>query len=131
VPKLPTISQNCSLYMRAISFVSVVLSLNVTLSADVALAYDLKLLIDKNVYDVIKPNWITDSVALGEPAPLRKKSVDIKAVAIRSVSQRALDISFMQRTRAYRRTSTFRRTSTCRRTKTRPSKHPLPKETRV
>ncbi|KIK09022.1 hypothetical protein K443DRAFT_672060 [Laccaria amethystina LaAM-08-1] len=35
--------------------------------------YDLKLLIDKNVYDVIKPNWITDSVALGEPAPLRKK----------------------------------------------------------
>ncbi|KAK6992215.1 DNA ligase [Favolaschia claudopus] len=29
--------------------------------------------IKKGIYDVIKPQWIKDSIALGEPAPLRKK----------------------------------------------------------
>ncbi|KAJ7449621.1 DNA ligase IV [Mycena latifolia] len=29
--------------------------------------------IKKGIYDVIKPQWITDSIALGRPAPLRKK----------------------------------------------------------
>ncbi|KAJ7077844.1 DNA ligase IV [Mycena belliarum] len=29
--------------------------------------------IKKGIYDVIKPRWITDSIALGRPAPLRKK----------------------------------------------------------
>lgn len=52
--------------------------------------YDLKLLIDKNVYDVIKPNWITDSVALGEPAPLRKKYF------FRATDERASTDEYMQ-----------------------------------
>ncbi|KXN86594.1 DNA ligase 4 [Leucoagaricus sp. SymC.cos] len=35
--------------------------------------YDLKLVIDKNVNDVIKPSWIKDSIALGEPAAFNHK----------------------------------------------------------
>lgn len=35
--------------------------------------YDLKLVIDKNVNDVIKPRWIKDSIALGELAPFHHK----------------------------------------------------------
>ncbi|KAJ7155502.1 DNA ligase IV [Mycena crocata] len=29
--------------------------------------------IKKGIYDVVKPQWVVDSVALGQPAPLRKK----------------------------------------------------------
>ncbi len=36
-------------------------------------AYDLKLSIDKGIHDVVKPEWITDSVALGRQAPLSKR----------------------------------------------------------
>ncbi|RDB23717.1 DNA ligase 4 [Hypsizygus marmoreus] len=35
--------------------------------------YDLKLLIDKGIYDIIKPEWITESITLGKLAPFRKK----------------------------------------------------------
>ncbi|GLB41800.1 putative DNA ligase [Lyophyllum shimeji] len=35
--------------------------------------YDLKLLIDKGIHDVIKPEWITDSIVLGHLAPFSKK----------------------------------------------------------
>ncbi|KAF5351528.1 hypothetical protein D9758_007230 [Tetrapyrgos nigripes] len=35
--------------------------------------HDLRLTIGKGVYDILKPRWITDSVALGMQAPLRKK----------------------------------------------------------
>ncbi|KAF8892072.1 ATP dependent DNA ligase domain-containing protein [Infundibulicybe gibba] len=35
--------------------------------------YDLKLLIDKGTYDVIKPTWVTDSIALDHPAPLYRR----------------------------------------------------------
>ncbi|TFK40007.1 DNA ligase IV [Crucibulum laeve] len=35
--------------------------------------YDLKLLVDKNIYDVIKPSWVIDSVEAGELAPFRKR----------------------------------------------------------
>ncbi|KIK60460.1 hypothetical protein GYMLUDRAFT_73906 [Collybiopsis luxurians FD-317 M1] len=38
-----------------------------------SIPYDLQQIIDKGVYDVVKPNWITDSVALGHKAPLKKK----------------------------------------------------------
>jgi hypothetical protein len=38
-------------------------------------AFDLKLTIDKNVNDVIKPSWIKDSIALGEPTPFHHKYV--------------------------------------------------------
>lgn len=33
----------------------------------------MRLLIDKGIYDVLKPNWVTDSIALGHPRPFRKK----------------------------------------------------------
>ncbi|KAG5647455.1 hypothetical protein DXG03_009386 [Asterophora parasitica] len=36
--------------------------------------YDLKLLIDKGIYNVLKPDWVKESVALGAQAPLSKKS---------------------------------------------------------
>ena len=36
-------------------------------------AYDLKLLIDKGIYDILKPDWVADSIALGHPAPFRKR----------------------------------------------------------
>jgi hypothetical protein len=39
----------------------------------ISVAYDLKLLIDKGIYDVLKPNWVTDSIALGQHVPFRKK----------------------------------------------------------
>lgn len=39
------------------------------------LAYDLKLIIEKGLNDVIKPSWITDSIALGERAPFHHKFV--------------------------------------------------------
>ncbi|KAF8963440.1 DNA ligase 4 [Flammula alnicola] len=35
--------------------------------------YDLKLLIDKGAVDIIKPNWIVDSIEEGERLPMRKK----------------------------------------------------------
>lgn len=38
-------------------------------------AYDLKLLIDKGIYDVLKPAWIIDSIELGHTAPFQKKYI--------------------------------------------------------
>ncbi|KAF5388657.1 hypothetical protein D9757_004750 [Collybiopsis confluens] len=38
-----------------------------------SIPYDLQQVIDKGVYDVITPEWITDSVALGHMAPLKKR----------------------------------------------------------
>lgn len=35
--------------------------------------YDLKLSIDKGIHDVVKPEWITDSIALGRPVPLSRR----------------------------------------------------------
>ncbi|KAF8216400.1 DNA ligase 4 [Mycena galopus ATCC 62051] len=35
--------------------------------------HELQGYIKKGIYDVIKPQWIKDSIALGQPAPLRKK----------------------------------------------------------
>ncbi|KAK0238686.1 DNA ligase 4 [Armillaria nabsnona] len=35
--------------------------------------YDLKLSINKGIHDMVKPEWITDSVALGRQAPLSKR----------------------------------------------------------
>lgn len=35
--------------------------------------YDLKLSIGKGIHDVVKPEWITDSIALGRQAPLSKR----------------------------------------------------------
>ncbi|KAJ7623294.1 DNA ligase 4 [Roridomyces roridus] len=34
---------------------------------------EIKNLIDKGIYDIIKPQWIKDSIALGQPAPFHKK----------------------------------------------------------
>jgi len=36
-------------------------------------AYDIKLLIDKGNVDIIRPQWIRDSIARGELVPLKKK----------------------------------------------------------
>lgn len=38
-------------------------------------AYDLKLVVQKNINDVIKPSWIKDSITLGEIAPFHHKFV--------------------------------------------------------
>lgn len=38
-------------------------------------AYNLKLLIDKGIYDVLKPAWVIDSIELGHTAPFQKKYV--------------------------------------------------------
>ncbi|TFK29738.1 DNA ligase 4 [Coprinopsis marcescibilis] len=35
--------------------------------------YDLKLVIDKGIFDVIRPQWIVDSLSLGHPAPFRSE----------------------------------------------------------
>ncbi|KAF8074989.1 DNA ligase IV [Lyophyllum atratum] len=35
--------------------------------------YDLKLLIDKGIYDVIKPEWVTESIELGHLAPFSRR----------------------------------------------------------
>ncbi|KAF9266852.1 DNA ligase 4 [Marasmius fiardii PR-910] len=35
--------------------------------------YNVKLIIDKDIHDIIKPQWVTDSIALGSRAPLSKK----------------------------------------------------------
>lgn len=37
------------------------------------LASDVQSVIKKGVFDILKPNWIDDSVALGQKAPLTKK----------------------------------------------------------
>lgn len=36
-------------------------------------AYDIKLIMDKGALDIIRPQWIKDSVAKGVLMPLRKK----------------------------------------------------------
>ena len=38
-------------------------------------AYDIKMIMNKGQYDIIKPAWITDSIAKGELVPMRKKWV--------------------------------------------------------
>ncbi|KAG1735545.1 ATP dependent DNA ligase domain-containing protein [Suillus lakei] len=35
--------------------------------------YDIKLLIDKDIVDIIRPQWVTDCIHLGELVPLKKK----------------------------------------------------------
>ena len=37
------------------------------------IAYDIKLIMNKDVCDIIRPQWILDSVAKGEKVPLTKK----------------------------------------------------------
>ncbi|KAK0202966.1 DNA ligase 4 [Desarmillaria ectypa] len=36
-------------------------------------SYDLRLSINKGIYDVVKPEWITDSIALGRQVPLSRR----------------------------------------------------------
>lgn len=38
-------------------------------------AYDLRLIVDKDAIDVLKPNWIVDSVEQGRKASMTKKLV--------------------------------------------------------
>ncbi|KAG7093593.1 DNA ligase (ATP) [Marasmius oreades] len=35
--------------------------------------YNVKLIIDKDIHDIIKPQWVTDSISLGRTAPLSNK----------------------------------------------------------
>lgn len=42
------------------------------------LAYDIKAIMNKGEYDIIKPEWILDSIAKGELVPMRKKCVPLK-----------------------------------------------------
>lgn len=37
------------------------------------IAYDIKLIMDKDVCDIIRPQWILDSIAKGETVPLTKR----------------------------------------------------------
>lgn len=50
--------------------------LNDVISAeDFSTAYDIRMIMDKGAIDIIKPIWITDSIAKGELVPMRKKCV--------------------------------------------------------
>ena len=40
-------------------------------------AYDLKLIMNKDVCDIIRPQWILDSVAKEAVVPLTKKSASV------------------------------------------------------
>lgn len=62
-----------SSYMEAQLLVSFFNLLTYCSHPAISVAYDLKLLIEKGIYDVLRPNWVTDSIALGHPAPFRKK----------------------------------------------------------
>jgi DNA ligase-4 len=65
-------SRNSSSYMEEqlpVSFLNLVTQL----FRSVLVAYDLKLVIDKGIHDVLKPDWVKDSIALGHPMPFRKK----------------------------------------------------------
>jgi hypothetical protein len=73
VRRLLPISHTFSSYMEERSLVSsICLTLTFFIEFSFA-AYDLKLLLDKGIYDVLKPRWITDSITLGHPAPFKKK----------------------------------------------------------
>lgn len=37
------------------------------------IAYDIKLIMDKDVCDIIRPQWILDSIAKGKPMSITKK----------------------------------------------------------
>jgi DNA ligase-4 len=52
---------------------SVALSPLFRYNSDVTADLELQNYIKKEIYDVVKPQWIKDSVRLGEPAPLHKK----------------------------------------------------------
>ena len=42
------------------------------LDANIVTAYDLKLIIDKGTVDVLKPEWVQDSIAREELVPFQK-----------------------------------------------------------
>ncbi|CAL1714652.1 unnamed protein product [Somion occarium] len=48
--------------------------------------YDIRMIMDKGAIDIIKPIWITDSIAKGELVPMRKKYF-FHATAIRQTSE--------------------------------------------
>ena len=66
----------CSSSMGAELLVRILCLLATSLqSSSLFLAYDLKLVMNKDVCDIIRPQWILDCVAQGEIVPLTKKYV--------------------------------------------------------
>lgn len=66
-------------------------------------AYDIKLIMNKGVFDIIRPQWIKDCVTKGELLPLKKKCVFFRGCCssvVASVDVTMIDTSSMLRLRA-------------------------------